>query len=180
MVHHAPNSHSPTELSEADAPDVASLYDRCADYFLLQDGVTATLADAQKLFTEVPPNRDANNLTVLGWKGSDGLYASAAIFRDYPREGTWYLGLMIVDVAQRGRGLCRALFAVIEDWVATKGAKEIRLAVLEANEAGERFWRSLGFREIRRVGPHTFKNRSHRRIELSRPINGGSVKGGNQ
>lgn len=65
------------------------------------------------------------------------------------------------------------LVAAIERWAAARGAKEIRLAVLEANEAGERFWRSNGFGELRRVGPDTFKMRSHRRIELSRHINGG-------
>src|SRR3546814_10804994 len=98
--------------------------------------------------------------------GRLGLYAIAAILRDYPRDGTWYLGFMIVDAAQRGRGVGRSIYSTVESWVAARGATEIRLAVLEANEAAERFWRSLGFIEYRRVGPDTFKMRSHRRIEL--------------
>jgi ribosomal protein S18 acetylase RimI-like enzyme len=51
-------------------------------------------------------------------------------------------------------------------------AQEIRLVVLETNEAAEKFWRSLGYRELRRVGPDTFKSLSHHRVELSRPLAG--------
>lgn len=171
---------SPIELTGADAPDVASLYSRCADYFLLQDGAVPTLADAHELFTDVPPEKDARDQTVLGWKEADDLYAIAAILRDYPQDGAWYLGFMIVDAVQRGRGVGRSIYLKVEDWAAARGATEIRLAVLEANGAGERFWRSLGFSEVRRVGPDTFKMRRHRRIELSRHLNGGVAYYGTQ
>ena len=170
----------PIELIGTDAPDVASLYSRCADYVLLQDGAVPTLADAHELFTDVPPEKDARDQIVLGWKGADGLYALAAILRDYPHDGAWYLGFMIVDPVQRGRGVGRSIYSKVEDWAAARGATEIRLAVLEANEAGERFWRSLGFSEVRRVGPDTFKMRSHRRIELNRHPNGGFAYDGAQ
>ncbi|UAJ12890.1 GNAT family N-acetyltransferase (plasmid) [Polymorphobacter megasporae] len=172
--------HLPIELTGADAADVASLYSRCADYFLLQDGAVPTMADAHELFTDVPPERDARDQTVLGWKGEDGIYAIAAILRNYPHDGAWYLGFMIVDAVQRGRGVGRSIYSKIEDWAAARGATEIRLAVLEANEAGERFWRSLGFSEVRRVGPDTFKMRTHRRIELNRSLNGGFAAGNPQ
>src|SRR3546814_20219512 len=84
---------------------------------------------------------------------------------------------MIVDAAQRGRGVGRSIYSTVESWAAARGATEIRLAVLEANEAAERFWRSLGFIEYRRVGPDTFKMRSHRRIELSRHLSGPTLAG---
>src|SRR3546814_6564051 len=90
------------------------------------------------------------------------------------------LGFMIVDAAQRGRGVGRSIYSTVESWAAARGATEIRLAVLDANEAAERFWRSLGFIEYRRVGPDTFKMRSHRRIELSRRLSGATVEGSNK
>jgi GNAT superfamily N-acetyltransferase len=170
MVLPASSRPLPIELSETDAPEIASLYGRCADYFMLQDGTAPALSDAHALFTDVPPEKDPHDQLVLGWRCGEDLAAIATILRDYPREGTWYLGFMIVDAGLRGRGLGRSLYAAIENWAATRGATEIRLAVLEANEAGERFWRSLGFGEIRRVGPDRFKARSHRRIELSRRL----------
>lgn len=174
MVLQTPLRPLPIELSEADAPEVASLYRRCADYFMLQDGVAPTLSDAHQLFTDVPPEKDPRDQTVLGWR-CEQLGAVAAILRGYPADGTWYLGFMMVDSGLRGRGLGRAVYSAIEKWAAARGAAEIRLAVLEANLAGERFWRSLGFGEVRWVGPDRFKLRRHRRIELSRNIDGGFV-----
>lgn len=170
MILRTPSCPLPVQLSEADAPEVASLYWRCADYFMLQDRAAPTLSDARELFTDVPPGKDPCDQIVLGWRHGEGLAAIAAILRDYPRDGIWYLGFMIVDSRLRGQGLGRSAYAAIETLAAARGATEIRLAVLEANEAGERFWRSLGFGEVRRVGPDRFKLRSHRRVELSRRI----------
>jgi len=36
---------APIKLTQADAADVADLYNRCSDYFLLQDGAAPTLDD---------------------------------------------------------------------------------------------------------------------------------------
>lgn len=176
MDHESPYL-SPIELTEGDVTDVASLYRRCADYFLLQDGALPTFADAHELFADVPREKDARDQTVFGWKEADDLYAVAAILRNYPEDGVWYLGFLIVDAVRRGRGVGRSIYSQVQDWAVARGAIEIRLAVLEANQAGERFWRSLGFSEVRRVGPDTFKMRSHRRIELSRHLKDGFADG---
>jgi hypothetical protein len=60
---------APIKLTQADAADVADLYNRCSDYFLLQDGAAPTLDDARELFSDVPPEKSAHNQAVLGWKG---------------------------------------------------------------------------------------------------------------
>jgi len=163
-------SELPSILTEHDAGDVADLYARCTDYFMLQDGEPATLADAIDLFRDVPDEKSSADQTVMGWRGENGLIAVGAILRDYPSDGVWYLGFMIIDSAARGQGIGRSIYDTIKQWAAARGAQEIRLAVLEANEAAERFWRSLGYRELRRVGPDMFKSRSHHRVELCRPL----------
>lgn len=156
----------PILLTETDAVDVADLYYRCADYFILQDGVPPALSDAHELFTDLPAGKEGHEQTVFGLRGAVGLSAVAAILRDYPTDGIWYLGLLIVDRSMRGQGFGRRLYAAIEHVAKERGAKEIRLAVLEANREGKRFWRSLGFVESRRVGPDHFKQRTHYRLEL--------------
>jgi ribosomal protein S18 acetylase RimI-like enzyme len=160
----------PIELSEGDAPAVERLYSRCADYFILQDGAASTPADARALFTDVPPGNRPSDQIVLAWRRGESLDCVAAILPDYPSGDVWYLGFMLVDSRLRGRGLGRSMYAAIEKRAAERGAAEIRLAELESNEAGERFWRSLGFDEVRRVGPDRFKERLHRRVELRRRI----------
>ena len=57
---------APIKLTQADAADVADLYNRCSDYFLLQDGAAPTLDDARELFSDVPPEKSAHNQAVLG------------------------------------------------------------------------------------------------------------------
>ncbi|MEG3092902.1 GNAT family N-acetyltransferase [Sphingomonas sp. PB1R3] len=164
----AATHNTPSILTESDAGAVADLYARCTDYFMLQDGEPATLADAIELFRDIPKDKNAVDQTVMGWQGQNGLMAVAAILRDYPRDGIWYLGFMIIDAAARGQGIGRSIHDTIEQWAANRGAHEIRLAVLEMNGAAERFWRSLGYTELRRVGPDTFKARRHHRVELCR------------
>lgn len=168
----AATSEPPLVLTEHDVADVADLYARCTDYFMLQDGEPATLADAIELFRDVPEEKSAADQIIMGWRGENGLIAVAAILRDYPSDGVWYLGFMIVDLATRGKGLGRSVYNTIQQWAADRGAQEMRVAVLEANEAADRFWRSIGYTELRRVGPHMFKSRSHYRVELCRPLGG--------
>lgn len=166
---------APIELSPADAAAIARLYDRCAGYFVMQDGVAPDRADVDDLFRDIPAEKQPGDHIVLGWPGNHGLAAVIALLRDYPHDGIWYLGLMLVDPALRGRGYGKSLYAMIEAGAAAGGAHEVRLAVLDVNEAGHRFWRSLGFQEHRRVGPDRFKTRVHHRTELRRRIVGRAI-----
>lgn len=117
----------PFVLTEHDAGEVLDLYARCIDYFMLQDGEPATLADAIELFRDVPEEKTAVDQIVMGWRGQKGLMAVVAILRDYPSNGVWYPGFMIVDAAARGKDIGRSIYDTIERWAANRGAQEIRL-----------------------------------------------------
>jgi hypothetical protein len=67
-------SEGPFVLTVHDAGDVLDLYARCIDYFMLQDGEPATLADAIELFRDVPKEKGAVDQTVMGWRGQNGLW----------------------------------------------------------------------------------------------------------
>ena len=82
---------APIKLTQADAADVADLYNRCSDYFLLQDGAAPTLDDARELFSDVPPEKSAHNQAVLGWKGPGGLYGPVGPkLRFWPSRRTFW------------------------------------------------------------------------------------------
>jgi ribosomal protein S18 acetylase RimI-like enzyme len=51
---------------------------------------------------------------------------------------------------QRGQGLGLNFYQAFEDWVLKQGVKEISLCVIEINELGLKFWKSLGFKVIRK------------------------------
>jgi hypothetical protein len=78
----APFDELPLIPRKHDVGALAGLYARCPDYFLVEDGEPATLADATELFHDVPEEKSAADQTVLGWQGDSvrlGLSFSAII-----------------------------------------------------------------------------------------------------
>lgn len=75
-------SGPPLILTEHNVGEVADLYTRCTEYFMLQDGEPATLADALELFRDVPEERSSADQIVMGWRGESGLLAMAAVLHD--------------------------------------------------------------------------------------------------
>lgn len=157
-------------LSPSDSPAVFDLYVRCHDYFILQDGEPASIADAEALFTDVPPGKRPEDQFVLGVYRGRRLCAVALLLTDYPEERDWYLGLLLLDPAIRRKGIGQEIYAAIERWSTAQGARRMLLAVLKDNEAALRFWRASGFDPVRSVGPATFKRKSHERIEMVRTL----------
>src|SRR6185436_3510729 len=80
----------------------------------------------------------------------DRLIAFAQLSRDFPKPSEWWLGLLVLDPAVRGRGLGARIHQEIVDWIAVQSGTALWLAVQTENEAGERFWRRMGFEERER------------------------------
>ena len=63
-------------LSRPDVPTILDLLTRCSDYLLLQDGEPATAADADELFTDMPPPKHPDDQHVTGCFGGIGSMCS--------------------------------------------------------------------------------------------------------
>lgn len=59
------------------------------------------------------------------------------------------LGL-VVDAARRSRGIGTALVAAAEAWARTRGLEHLRVRSNVTREATHRFYRNLGFEEVKR------------------------------
>jgi ribosomal protein S18 acetylase RimI-like enzyme len=58
------------------------------------------------------------------------------------------LGLLLLDQAHQGRGLGRATYLALENFLRSwAGIHTIRIGVVMTNEAVLPFWKSLGFKE---------------------------------
>jgi GNAT superfamily N-acetyltransferase len=128
------------------------LLERCADYVTLEDGAPPRPEAAAELLAALPPGRAANDKHVLGLaRAADGpLVAVIDAVRGYPGEADWFVGLVLVDPAERGRGLGAAIMADLEDWLRGQGATASYLAVLERNPDAHRFWRRVGYQVLDR------------------------------
>jgi GNAT superfamily N-acetyltransferase len=72
------------------------------------------------------------------------------LLEDLFARGVWCIGFFMVDARLHGSGAASRLHEALVDWMRSRGARWCRLGVIEVNERGRRFWRSRGYREVRR------------------------------
>lgn len=129
----------------ADLDAVEALYACAADYWLLADRRAPDRDKATEFFTDGPPGCDPATSHRLGLFLGDVLAGVAELSFGFPEPTDAYLGLMLLDPAQRGHGLGAALLAEVEAHARAAGAPRLFLAVLEANPRGWAFWQREGF-----------------------------------
>jgi L-amino acid N-acyltransferase YncA len=117
-----------------------------------------TLETARALWMEPSPGT-----TVVAVDG-DVILGSAKMGPNRPGRGAHVsTASFMVDPAQQGRGVGRALGEHVVDWARAAGYRSMQFnAVVETNTAAVRLWRSLGF-EILATVPEAF---DHRQIGL--------------
>ncbi len=130
---------------QADRAHVADLFARAADYVLLESGLPPAPDAADDFFTEAPAGKTAADCRQFGIFHGDRLDAMATVLFGYPDPDDAYIGLLIVDAAQRRRGLGRHLASHIFAACRDLGAHRMLIAVLDANARGRAFWAALGF-----------------------------------
>lgn len=64
-------------------------------------------------------------------------------------KGVGHIGLFQVAQKLHGTGLAQDLYSALERWLASRGARVIRLGVLDGNERGMAFWTRFGYRKTR-------------------------------
>jgi GNAT superfamily N-acetyltransferase len=163
--------HGVTRLSNDEAPMLQRLLERCADYYELVEGRPTPPDAAVSELTEGPPDRVPHDLFCLGIQDGPGELAGViGTLRHHRRPNQWYLGLMLLDPALRGRGLGRTMYAAFEGWIRGQGADSLLLAVVEANTRAERFWQAMGFGAPKRSPERTIGLRRHVLIEFEKVL----------
>lgn len=113
----------------------------------LPEDVAARKAEAD--FTALWPDGPASTGNVLLAVEEDGEARGAVWFaeRDFHGLRQAYLYEIVIDEAQRGRGLGRAAMLCLEDEVRARGLGRIELNVFGGNERARGLYRSLGYVE---------------------------------
>lgn len=127
-------------------PVVRQLFEECADFFHLIHGDAAP--EAEQIFEDVPPGKRPEDKLVFGISargGEDRLLGLVELLRGHPTRDDWWLGLLLVAPALRGRGLGAATVAAVTRFVSLSGGRTLQLVVQEQNPAALRFWQRHGF-----------------------------------
>jgi ribosomal protein S18 acetylase RimI-like enzyme len=140
-----------TRLGAADLLRVTELFGQCAGFLKLVSGDTNPATAARDLLEVGPPDVPAKRKHVLGFEVADQLIGVADLIQDYPGDGDWYVGLLLLLEQYRGRGVGRALWMELESWLHSSGGQAIRLVVQDQNPRAAAFWASLGFVQEGRV-----------------------------
>jgi GNAT superfamily N-acetyltransferase len=155
---------------DADRAHVADLFARAADYVLLESGLPPAPDAADDFFTEVPPGLTGADSCQFGLFTDHRLDAMATLAVGYPEPDDAYIGLLIVDAAQRRRGLGQILAAHIIAHCRARGATRLLIAVLDANAPGRAFWAKMGFAHERTFPPAPDAPMPHIRHRMTRAL----------
>lgn len=140
-------------LMRADEPALQRVLESCADYYHLVLGVPPGPSEAAAVSLAGPEEgADPSGKMLYGiWTpGGEELVGVLDAFADYPQAGAWYVGLLLIVPAMRASGIGRSVMEALTATARRLGAHEFQLNVVEQNTAGQRFWTSLGFSELRR------------------------------
>lgn len=133
---------------EHDAGRLQELLERCSDHYMLHEGWPTPPDAGVHELTGVPAGRDPRDLHLFGMADVTGdLIAAAQLLRDYPSEGAWWIGLLVVEPRHRSRGVGAELLQWVVETARGEGARSLQLVVSLRNERAARFWERAGFRD---------------------------------
>jgi RimJ/RimL family protein N-acetyltransferase len=149
-------------LSPADLGLVIQLNSECSDFYFLQNGQSPNEADARELFEQVPAQCDPSMKLPIGlFDPQKTLIGVLEVLRGYRTASDWYIGLMLLSPRFRGQGLGAEIHNEFVAHARQAGVRRLMLAVLEANDAGRRFWLRCGYRKIKDYPPRQSGRRFH-------------------
>jgi RimJ/RimL family protein N-acetyltransferase len=148
--------YSLRQLTAEELPLLQALCERCAGLELglsLEHiiGLPAGPSMAQDLARALSPGKEYDDKFLIGiFAGPQELVGVLDVIRDYPTQGEWWLGVLMLDPAQRSKGLGESVCRAVEQWARDDGAHYIRLAVSAQNTRAHQFWKRVGFEELER------------------------------
>ena len=158
-------------LQPEDTLLLQALLENCADYSLLVTGHAPAPSAAASLLADCPPGKTRRDKRSIGlFTQQQELIGVLDAVRGYPAADAWWLGLLLLDPAQRGQGLGQRVYQAFEAWAGQQGAAGILLGVVDANQAAFRFWQRLGFEVVERRPARQIGEGMHEVLTMARPV----------
>ena len=136
--------------SMEDAATLFGLFEQAREFFLLTEGTLPRLDAAITDLSALPPGKQLQDKCYGGYWKDDTLVGCMDLVRGYPEPDIAYLGLLLVGQAHQGRGYGVAAMANVSELARSWGCSKLRLAVIDKNVRGLRFWQRDGFVELYR------------------------------
>ena len=141
-------------LSRADLGLIETLNQQCTEFFMLQNGLPPSEADAREVFEKFPAGCNAEDKLAIGlFDCRDTMVGMFDIVRGYRLATDWYVGLALITPDCRGNRLGTTAHQALAEYARRAGAEKLLIAVLKANHRARRFWKNLGYRKVKDYPP---------------------------
>ena len=138
------------ELAEMAA--LQAMLEAAPRYYQAVTGSPPGPAEAQSIFSALPPGRSYADKRVYGLYAGDAMAGAADVVRGWNAPHKAIIGLLLLAEAWQRRGPGRAFEALVEQAIgAWPEIEPVRVAA--SNPGALAFWRQLGFRETGEVRP---------------------------
>ena len=132
------------------APHLQRLLERSTEFWELVEGEPPPPDAGLRELTSVAPGKTLEDTLNFGVYEDGQLIAFAGLARDYPKPSEWWLGLLLIDPPQRGRGLGAQVHREVVEWIEAQSGTMLWIGVQEQNERALLFWPRMGYVEHRR------------------------------
>jgi ribosomal protein S18 acetylase RimI-like enzyme len=131
-------------LDQRDQSRLSELCRQCTDFFALVEGQAGGSETAAELLGPLHGDVTGTKL-VFGIARRGVLVGVAELLEGFPGPKDWYVGLLLLVPAARGKGLGTEVWLGLRDWMHGRGAAVVRLVVQKQNLPARAFWAKNGF-----------------------------------
>ncbi len=149
------------------------LLDNAPAYAEHLNGHPSEAADAQSLFSTVPPGVTYDNKYLYGFMiDGPAMVGCVDIIRGWPAPGTVLIALLLLDEAHQDRGFGETAYHAVEEKVRRwPEIDTIRVRAVRSNDAALPFWLQMGFAKSDEVHAGTDDQPVSESIGLAKPLN---------
>jgi GNAT superfamily N-acetyltransferase len=165
------------ELSSEHEPALQRFFEANPEYFIAVHGEPAGPGEAhEEIHGQLPAGWSFTKKWLVGYVDEGGsLVAMANVITDLLAAHVWHIGLFIVATSRHGTGDAQRLCRGLEEWAVSHGAHWLRLGVVEGNLRAQRFWKSLGYVQVRTRENMTMGKLTNTVCVMVKALDGGRV-----
>lgn len=139
-----------SEHEPADVAAIQQLLEAAPAYTLLVEGRLPQPGDGYSAISDLPPDT-ARTDKFFGAFSEDGkIIGCLDLVRGYPEQEIAFLGLLLFAETHQGKGYGLIGWQHAVEMARAWNCQQLRLAVIETNQRGLKFWQRLGFCELYR------------------------------
>jgi RimJ/RimL family protein N-acetyltransferase len=166
------------EARRDEVGEIQAFNDANPEYWRFTHGHPPPPDDAAQAFDAHPPadmSYSEDLWFIVREQASGAITAQIAVATNLLAPGVYHLGFFIVATRCWGSGLAARLHGAYQHWAVERGARWLRLGVVEANRRARVFWERLGYEEVQCREDYELGILRHRLYTMVKPLPGETI-----